>query len=353
MLVAKKRFGLIHINSMRSRLRWGLEKSESNRIIIRPNVLEAQNAASYMSSMNRAEPQLGLKPMLERLIPEVAWLDIILGADRAGANMRLFQELVQYLDKIDNAAVQIHFCAGHDGQHIPEVPMKAMQLFTPLCQVNKVLRMIEHQDRWVCAFPAVICRSTTIVEPVGPEAIKAATDEALPLIQFISKYSLRRELNTTARYRVLRGVDSIKRAEELKEKDITELEHHLAALLHVQRQGFKKRRHLCDYRSDTPCGCKGPMDVGINISKWYTRAATSMFPSQKMMESRWHCWVPLMRLLFFTIMLWFVGPDAFNLEYASVADIETSTEHMTASQLLMHLSNWKTKLRNYLVIKFN
>ena len=46
-MICAKRFGLVHINSMRSRFRWGLGKKDAERIVVRPNAMESGNAATH------------------------------------------------------------------------------------------------------------------------------------------------------------------------------------------------------------------------------------------------------------------------------------------------------------------
>ena len=192
-------------------------------------------------------------------------------------------------------------------------------------------------------FLQLLASQVTVLQPLGPDAIQRARTESLDYIRWVSKHSLRRKVLVKAKYHRSREVQE-SADEELE--DILEIEERLADYFHVERRNFRSRRHACNFLtpSDTPCRCKNMGDVVVNSSIAYTRALVMLFVRSKMTESRWGLCQLMLRLMFFSVMMNFIGVDGWKQEYKLRKIAELDDNNLSAEQLLRALSDYKTEL---------
>ena len=72
------RAGFLHVNSSRARLRWGIDPENSERIILKPSVLQRNSSGCLRKALNL--DFVGCENLVLMLCPHVGWLTRYMGA---------------------------------------------------------------------------------------------------------------------------------------------------------------------------------------------------------------------------------------------------------------------------------
>ena len=190
-MLRRSRAGFLHVNTQRGRLRWGCEPQQSERLILKSNAIQRNDAYCMGTSLGQSDSHLGLISLITILAPQVDWLTVVLGGDRYSGNERLVGELAKELRGLANVGLVVGWCGAHDGAHICQDILEGHRIFGKVLAFNRILRHSEYCEKWIIGWGKAISRARLEL-PMGQEAIENARRSSLPYIKRVSRLSLRR-----------------------------------------------------------------------------------------------------------------------------------------------------------------
>lgn len=307
--------GLVHVLTQRTVVRWN--GGPRNLFVVPPAIIQRTSASNIRACLESVQ-WAGLPHLLAEVAPFCRFVLYHLSMDCASSNERLAKEYIELCSASPNVGLMISFCNAHAlGKTCQQAP-GVRDIIGSLHQWANLMKSFEYRDKWLASMALAIRASGPAIVPETAGVQGGLSDQCVRSTRRILGMTLGRQAHIAGERPEPTFFGPELPAGELPGP----LASDLVRLWHIDRQDFKRLRHVC---GGAACPCKtAEGSVGHQLTVAFLAAIMSLLPERSPELGRWQTTSDALACMVLAILFGTVGPAGWaNAWPGSIADVLT------------------------------